>query len=67
MNKTYEADVPLILMNSFNTDEDTAKIIKKYAGFKVRILTFNQSKYPRFEKETLLPLAHDVNGENKDA
>jgi len=67
LNKTYEADVPLILMNSFNTDEDTAKIIKKYAGFKVRILTFNQSKYPRFEKETLLPLAHDVNGENKDA
>ena len=53
-------------MNSFNTDEDTAKIIRKYAGFKVRILTFNQSKYPRFEKETLLPLAHDVN-EKSDA
>jgi len=66
LNKTYNADVPLILMNSFNTDEDTAKIIRKYAGFKVRILTFNQSKYPRFEKETLLPLAHDVN-EKSDA
>jgi len=67
LNKTYDADVPLILMNSFNTDEDTAKIIRKYAGFKVRILTFNQSKYPRFEKETLLPLAQDVNSENHDA
>merc|ERR1712038_1629363 len=66
LNKTYNADVPLVLMNSFNTDEDTAKIIRKYAGFKVRILTFNQSKYPRFEKETLLPLAHDVN-EKSDA
>jgi UTP--glucose-1-phosphate uridylyltransferase len=29
-------------MNSFNTDEETHKIIKKYAGFKVEILTFNQ-------------------------
>jgi len=67
LNKTYDADVPLILMNSFNTDEDTAKIIRKYAGFKVRILTFNQSKYPRFEKETLLPLAQDINSENHDA
>ena len=31
LNKQYDADVPLILMNSFNTDEDTQKIIKKYA------------------------------------
>ena len=29
-------------MNSFNTDEETHKIIKKYAGFRVEILTFNQ-------------------------
>ena len=42
LNKTFDADVPLILMNSFNTDADTQKIIRKYAGFKVRIITFNQ-------------------------
>jgi hypothetical protein len=27
LNRTYDADVPLVLMNSFNTDEDTEKVI----------------------------------------
>ena len=61
LNQKFDADVPLILMNSFNTDEDTQKIIKKYSGFKVRILTFNQSRYPRINKETLLPIAKTAN------
>ena len=26
LNKTYDADVPLVLMNSFNTDEETGFI-----------------------------------------
>jgi UTP--glucose-1-phosphate uridylyltransferase len=50
-------------MNSFNTDEDTHKIIKKYAGFRVRILTFNQSRYPRINKESMMPIAKDVRTE----
>jgi len=61
LNKTFDADVPLVLMNSFNTDEETQKIIKKYSGFRVRILTFNQSCYPRINKEHLLPIARDLN------
>ncbi len=52
-----------VLMNSFNTDEDTDKVIRKYTGFKVRILTFNQSRYPRINRETLLPIAKDVRTE----
>ena len=28
LNKKYSANVPLVLMNSFNTDEDTHKIIR---------------------------------------
>ena len=28
LNKKYGANVPLVLMNSFNTDEDTHKIIR---------------------------------------
>ncbi len=63
LNKKYNADVPLVLMNSFNTDEDTQKIISKYSGFKVRILTFNQSRYPRIHKETLMPIAKDIKTE----
>ena len=28
LNKRYDSNVPLVLMNSFNTDEDTMKIIR---------------------------------------
>eukprot|EP00123_Amoebidium_parasiticum_P012074 comp21094_c0_seq1/m.28473 comp21094_c0_seq1/g.28473 ORF comp21094_c0_seq1/g.28473 comp21094_c0_seq1/m.28473 type:complete len:493 (-) comp21094_c0_seq1:387-1865(-) len=55
LNETYGTDVPLILMNSFNTHADTEKIIQKYAASPVTILTFNQSRFPRFFKESLLP------------
>jgi UTP--glucose-1-phosphate uridylyltransferase len=56
LNRTYGANVPIVLMNSFNTDEDTAAIIKKYEGHNVDILTFNQSRYPRIYKDSLLPV-----------
>jgi UTP--glucose-1-phosphate uridylyltransferase len=55
LNRTYNVNVPFVLMNSFNTDEDTANIIKKYEGHNIDILTFNQSKYPRVVKDSLLP------------
>jgi UTP--glucose-1-phosphate uridylyltransferase len=42
-------------MNSFNTDEDTARIIQKYANHNIELMTFNQSRYPRVNKESLLP------------
>ncbi len=57
LNTTHRIDVPLILMTSFNTHDDTLRIIKKYANQQLRITTFNQSRYPRIDKETLLPLA----------
>nr|CAG31629.1 hypothetical protein RCJMB04_8o6 [Gallus gallus] len=68
LNKTYNTDVPLVLMNSFNTDEDTKKILQKYSLSRVKIYTFNQSRYPRINKETLLPIAKDVSysGENTE-
>ncbi|PWN86598.1 putative UTP-glucose-1-phosphate uridylyltransferase [Acaromyces ingoldii] len=55
LNSTYNVNVPFILMNSFNTDDDTARVIQKYANHNVEILTFNQSRYPRVNKESLLP------------
>uniref|UniRef100_M3Y3L4 UTP--glucose-1-phosphate uridylyltransferase n=1 Tax=Mustela putorius furo TaxID=9669 RepID=M3Y3L4_MUSPF len=69
LNKTYNTDVPLVLMNSFNTDEDTKKILQKYSHCRVKIYTFNQSRYPRINKESLLPVAKDVSysGENTEA
>merc|ERR1711899_128473 len=57
LNKKYATNVPLVLMNSFNTDEDTMKIIRKYSGFNISIRTFNQSCYPRISKESMMPVA----------
>jgi len=56
MNTKYLCDIPLVLMNSFNTDEETKKIIKKYGSSKVTIKTFQQSRFPRFYKDTLTPV-----------
>jgi UTP--glucose-1-phosphate uridylyltransferase len=61
LNRTYDVNVPFVLMNSFNTDDDTANIIKKYEGHNVDIITFNQSRYPRVLKDSLLPLPKDYN------
>ncbi|KAI5283325.1 UTP-glucose-1-phosphate uridylyltransferase [Ascosphaera aggregata] len=56
LNHTYKVNVPFVLMNSFNTDEDTQSIIKKYEGHNIDILTFNQSRYPRILRDSLLPV-----------
>ncbi|KAJ5698147.1 UTP--glucose-1-phosphate uridylyltransferase [Penicillium macrosclerotiorum] len=55
LNRTFNVNVPFVLMNSFNTDQDTQSIIKKYEGHNVDIITFNQSRYPRIIKDSLLP------------
>ncbi|XP_051939999.1 UTP--glucose-1-phosphate uridylyltransferase-like [Hippocampus zosterae] len=60
LNKTYDAHVPLVLMNSFNTDQETRKILQKYKHHRLRIHTFNQSRYPRINKESLLPIAKSL-------
>jgi UTP--glucose-1-phosphate uridylyltransferase len=65
LNTTNRVDVPLILMTSFNTHEDTLRIIKKYANQQLRITTFNQSRYPRIDKETLLPLPKRADDDKK--
>jgi UTP--glucose-1-phosphate uridylyltransferase len=55
LNRSFNVNVPFVLMNSFNTDQDTQSIIKKYEGHNVDIITFNQSRYPRIIKDSLLP------------
>lgn len=65
LNTTHRVDVPLILMTSFNTHEDTLRIIKKYANQQLRITTFNQSRYPRIYKETLLPCPKRADDDKK--
>ncbi|CAF9913056.1 MAG: UTP-glucose-1-phosphate uridylyltransferase [Heterodermia speciosa] len=66
LNRTYNVNVPFVLMNSFNTDEDTGNIIKKYEGHNIDILTFNQSRYPRVLKDSLLPAPKSYNSQISD-
>ncbi|ADM11163.1 UTP glucose 1 phosphate uridyltransferase 1 [Encephalitozoon intestinalis ATCC 50506] len=53
LNTKYDIEVPLILMNSFNTECMTEKIVFRYDG----IRKFSQSKFPRISSETLLPVS----------
>ncbi|KAB1211363.1 UTP--glucose-1-phosphate uridylyltransferase [Morella rubra] len=56
LNSKYGCNVPLLLMNSFNTHDDTLKIVEKYSSSNVEIHTFNQSQYPRLVIEDFSPL-----------
>ncbi|KAI9680984.1 MAG: UTP-glucose-1-phosphate uridylyltransferase [Trizodia sp. TS-e1964] len=66
LNRTYDVNVPFVLMNSFNTDHDTQNIIKKYEGHNIDIMTFNQSRYPRVLKDSLLPAPKTFDSANSD-
>ena len=44
LNKTYDVNVPLVLMNSFNTEDDTKKVLRKYNNCQVDIKMFNQHR-----------------------
>ncbi len=61
LNQSTGVRVPLILMNSFNTDEETNKIVQKYKGHDLSIMTFNQSRFPRVLKESLTPMPSSPN------
>nr|CAG8484140.1 10807_t:CDS:2 [Entrophospora candida]CAG8575090.1 1811_t:CDS:2 [Entrophospora candida] len=63
LNSKYNVNVPFILMNSFNTDDETKRIIQKYGSHKISILTFNQSRYPRINNESLLPIPRYPNSD----
>ncbi|CAJ2653088.1 unnamed protein product [Trifolium pratense] len=56
LNSKYGSNVPLLLMNSFNTHDDTQKIVEKYQNHNIEIHTFNQSQYPRLVADDFLPL-----------
>jgi len=55
--------VPLVLMNSFNTHDDTSKLLEKYKMGGVTFLTFNQSKFPRIVKDSFVPFPQNCHGD----
>ncbi|XP_065062336.1 UTP--glucose-1-phosphate uridylyltransferase-like isoform X1 [Rhopilema esculentum] len=64
LNKKYDCDIPLVLMNSFNTDKDTQKSLRKYGSCRVKIFSFEQSQFPRISKDSLRPIVADLNSED---
>ncbi|EPZ36469.1 putative UTP--glucose-1-phosphate uridylyltransferase [Rozella allomycis CSF55] len=66
LNQENGTNIPLILMNSFNTDEETKKIVQKYSSHNLQIVTFNQSRFPRIGKESLLPIPNDPLGKKNE-
>lgn len=64
LNSKYGVDVPLVLMNSFTTHEDTIKILAKYRDHNIRIHSFVQSCFPCLYKDTMLPVP--VEGFSRD-
>ena len=61
LNDKHGSQVELTLMNSFNTHEDTRKIIGKYETHPICVHLFNQSRYPRFYKESKHPCPKRMN------
>ncbi len=55
INNKYNSNIPLVLMNSFNTHSDTERVRFRYEK-RVDLHMFQQSYYPRILKETLRPL-----------
>lgn len=58
----YDCQVPLILMNSFNTDADSRAVLAKYPELAGAIpLTLMQNKAPKVRQDTLAPIEWPAN------
>ncbi|MBU2515054.1 UTP--glucose-1-phosphate uridylyltransferase [bacterium] len=62
LNLKYGSQVPLVLMNSYSTDQDTQKIIGKYDNI-LPVYTFRQNEFPRLRTDSLLPLSKQIYGQ----
>ena len=67
LNSSYGVNIPQVLMDSFNTDEDMARILVKYSNVDVDIHRFQQTKHPRLNKETLCPIVTSLDMKNGGA
>jgi UTP--glucose-1-phosphate uridylyltransferase len=67
LNVKHGVDVPLILMNSFNTHDETLRIVRKYAAHNVSITCFQQSCFPCIERDHYTLLATETfSSSNRD-
>lgn len=64
LNAGYNTNVPLVLMNSFNTEYETEIMLKKYKDTNIKIHTFQQSRYPRISEDKYDLLCSSYDDEN---
>ena len=61
-HQAIASKIPLILMNSFNTQKDSLEVLNKYPELKNKIpLDFLQSKIPKIHSETYEPAEYSDN------
>lgn len=61
LNRSHGVNIPLILMNSFNTDLPTKELLGRLdVSRELEIICFNQAHFPRLDAETLLPLDEEL-------
>ncbi len=63
LQSTLGAQIPLALMNSFSTDEDTRASLQAMQATHVLPYCFTQHKFPKVDRATLLPAAYPENPE----
>jgi UTP--glucose-1-phosphate uridylyltransferase len=59
LNAKWNIDIPLLLMNSFYTDKETAVFLD---ACDVPVISFKQNRFPRVGAESFLPLSPDEYG-----
>jgi UTP--glucose-1-phosphate uridylyltransferase len=66
LKQSTGVSVPLVLMNSFNTHEETGHVVRRYESM-IDILSFEQSQHPRFSPTDHMPVMSEVSEETLDA
>ncbi len=61
LNNKWGGDIPLLLMNSFYTHEETSAFVDSCS---LPIITFKQNIFPRLNAKTFKPVSPDEWGEN---
>ncbi len=66
LRKTSGKDIPLLFMNSFNTQKDTISYLEKYPALPLPHLPldFIQNKFPKIIQEDLSPLEGENDNQN---
>jgi len=62
INQDYHTQVPLLLMNSFYTHNDTLEMVRRY-GDRLQVQSFCQNRFPRLNTNTGSPIGEEFGQE----